>query len=92
MISLRSGRQFVADRNDEVQIMTTQSDQPETRYIPIPKWNDYHDWPPPGGLRHLRFHAETNGFHSAFKQVGRRVLVDEVEFFRCLERRNQGAA
>lgn len=57
----------------------------ETRLIPVPRWNDYHDWPPPGGLRHLIFHAQTNGFASAFKRVGRRVLVDEAEFFRCVD-------
>ena len=61
------------------------------RYIPIPQWNDHHDWPPPGGLRHLRFHCEHNGFATAFKKVGRRVLVDETEFFRCVERNNTDA-
>jgi hypothetical protein len=62
-----------------------------TRLIPVPRWNDHHDWPPPGGLRHLIFHAEQNGFASAFKRVGRRVLVDEEEFFRCVERQNRAA-
>ena len=61
----------------------------QTRYIPVPRWNDHHDWPPPGGLRHLIFHASTNGFSTAFKRVGRRVLVDEAEFFRCVERANR---
>jgi hypothetical protein len=60
----------------------------QTRLIPVPRWNDYHDWPPPGGLRHLIFHAPTNGFASAFKRVGRRVLVDEAEFFRCVDANN----
>lgn len=64
--------------------MTTASDNP-TRLIPITKWGEHHDWPPEGGLRHLRFHSETNGFKSAFKKVGARVLVDETEFFRCVE-------
>jgi hypothetical protein len=59
-----------------------------TRLIPVPKWNECHGWPPQGGLRHLIFHAESNGFKSAFKRVGRRVLVDEAEFFRCVERNN----
>ena len=59
--------------------------------IPVPKWNDHHPWPPPGGMRHLIFNAETNGFASAFKRVGRRVLVDEVEFFRCVEQQNAPA-
>ena len=62
----------------------------KTRLIPVPKWNDYHPWPPIGGLRHLIFYAETNGFKSAFKRVNRNVLVDEAEFFRCVERQNAG--
>ncbi len=39
------------------------------RFLPINDWAKYFDWPPPGGLRHLRFHAETNGFAPAFKKV-----------------------
>jgi hypothetical protein len=72
-------------------MMSTPSDN-KTRFIPIPRWNDYHDWPPPGGMRHLRFHCATNGFGTAFKKVGARVLVDEAEFFRCVERSNGQAA
>ncbi|QBQ55444.1 hypothetical protein E3U44_13715 [Nitrosococcus wardiae] len=60
--------------------------------IPVTKWNDHHPWPPIGGLRHLIFFSETNDFKSAFKRVGRRVLVDEAEFFRCVEARNNEVA
>ncbi|PPC90453.1 MAG: hypothetical protein CTY34_07675 [Methylobacter sp.] len=63
-----------------------------SRLIPVPKWNTYHSWPPHGGLRHLIFNAETNGFSKAFKRVGRRVLVDEREFFRIVDEQNQGGA
>lgn len=51
------------------------------RMIPVTQWNEYHPWPPAGGMRHLVFNAETNGFAHAFVRVGRRVLVDEAEFF-----------
>ncbi len=44
---------------------------------------------PEGSMRHLIFNAETNGFKSAFKRCGRRVLVDEAEFFRCLDAVNR---
>jgi hypothetical protein len=71
--------------------ISTQQKQPSTRLIPPPKWNNYHDWPPIGGLRHLIFHAETNGFKTAFKRVGRNILVDEIEFFACVERVQGGA-
>jgi hypothetical protein len=63
-----------------------------TRYIPVPKWKDHHCWPPIGGLRHLVFHKDTNGFATAFKKSGRIILIDEAEFFACIERNNQKGA
>lgn len=74
--------------------MTVQASQPTktaTRLIPVPEWNQHHSWPPKGGLRHMIFHKETNGFKTAFKKVGRRVLIDESEFFACVNRQNGGA-
>jgi hypothetical protein len=74
--------------------MTAQSPQAAnstTRLIPVPEWNQYHAWPPEGGLRHMIFYKETNGFATAFKKVGRRVLIDETEFFACIKRKNGGA-
>jgi len=58
--------------------------QPNTRLIPIKKWNEYHDWPPNGGLRHLAFYRKTNGFQKAFKKIGRAMVVDERAFFECV--------
>lgn len=65
--------------------MSTQND---TRLIPLTEWNKYHSWPPQGGLRHLVFHAEGNGFKDAFVRVGRRVLIDEAKFFECIKHQN----
>ncbi len=62
-----------------------QPNQPTTRLIPIPEWNKHHSWPPQGGLRHLVFNENTNGFKKAFKRVGRRVLIDERVFFECVD-------
>ncbi|MBL6987490.1 MAG: hypothetical protein ISR72_10740 [Methylobacter sp.] len=67
-----------------------QQNQPSNRLIPVPEWNQHHSWPPQGGLRHLIFNAQINGFAKAFKRVGRRVLVDEREFFAIVEAQNQG--
>lgn len=64
----------------------------ERRLIPVTKWNDFHAWPPQGGLRHIRFYSETNGFARAFKKVGSRVLVDERAFFECVEEQNGGVS
>lgn len=47
-----------------------------------------HPWSSEGGLRWLRFHCETNGYGSAFVNIGSRVYIDEAEFFRCVEREN----
>lgn len=49
--------------------------------IPVTKWNDYHPWPPEGGLRHLIFHEHENGFSDCVVRIGRRVLIDEERFF-----------
>lgn len=63
------------------------------RLIPVTQWNEFHPWPPIGGLRHLIFHAQTNGFRDAFKRVGTgrrcRVLVDEPVFFECVDRQQK---
>jgi hypothetical protein len=72
--------------------MTAQTIQPSSRLIPISQWNEFHTWPPQGGLRRLVFHENTNGFKTAFVRVGRRVLVNEAEFFACIERKNNKAA
>lgn len=60
----------------------------KTRYIPVTKWNEYHPWPPIGGLRNLIFHKDKNGFDKAVKKVGKRVLIDEAEFFEWVEKNN----
>jgi hypothetical protein len=73
------------DTTDELQQKHSSS-----RLIPVTEWNQYHSWPPQGGLRHLIFNGKTNGFSKAFKRVGRRVLIDEVAFFECVEAQNGG--
>lgn len=61
--------------------MTEIKEQIPTRYITVPDWNKYHNWPPVGGLRNLIFNKEKNGFAKVVKKVGKRVLIDEVAFF-----------
>ena len=57
-----------------------------TRLIPVTDWNQHHAWPPIGGLRHLVFYADTNGFDQVVRRVGRRVLIDEAAFFRWVNK------
>lgn len=64
------------------------SAQPKTRLIPVNKWNEYHQWPPVGGLRHLIFYGKTNGFDKVTRRCGRRVLIDEAAFFQWMEEQN----
>ena len=61
----------------------------KTRLIPAVDWDQHHAWPPIGGLRHLIFNSESNGFGSVVRRVGRRVLIDEAAFFVWVDR--QGA-
>jgi hypothetical protein len=61
--------------------MTTEVSSKTTRLIPIGKWNEFHAWPPQGGLRHLVFYANTNGFDKVIRRVGRRILIDENSYF-----------
>lgn len=53
--------------------------------IPVNRWNEHHEWPPLGGLRHLIFHAKKNGFDSVVRMVGRRVLIDEDAFYEWVD-------
>lgn len=60
-------------------------DKQQSRLIPAHRWNDFHPWPPKGGLKYLIFHEKTNGFDKVVKRCGRRVLIDEAKFFQWIE-------
>jgi len=62
------------------------------RLIPLTKWPEYHAWPPIGGLRHLVFNAERNGFATVIRRCGGRVLIDEDAFFAWVAEQNGGVA
>lgn len=59
------------------------------KIIPLTEWNKHHSFPPQGGLRHLVFHASTNGFDKCIRRIGRRVLIDEAAFFEWVDTQNQ---
>ena len=54
----------------------------ESRLIPVSRWNEFHPWPPIGGLRYMIFNADRNGFNTVVRRCGRRVLIDERAFFK----------
>jgi len=59
------------------------------RYLTCAQWCREHSWPPMGGLRHLIFNAEKNGFKKVIVRVGRRVLLSEKKFLEFIEEKNQ---
>lgn len=62
----------------------------QRRFIPLTEWPKHHSWPPIGGLRHLVFYADENGFNKVIRRAGRRVLIDEQAFFQWLDEQNGG--
>jgi hypothetical protein len=60
----------------------------DRRLIPVTKWDEYHSWPPIGGLRYLIFNGELNGFSYCVRRVGRKVLIDESRFFEWIDKQN----
>jgi len=62
----------------------------QTKYLTIHEWCKTHSWPPEGGLRHLIFHAATNGFNKVIRRCGRRILINEQEFIRWIEANHNG--
>lgn len=69
-------------------MINTQKNQAQGRIIPLADWPKFHPWPPLGGLRHLAFHAKTNGFDKVLHKVGSRVLIDEDAFFQWVTQNN----
>ncbi len=47
---------------------------------------------PEGGLRYNIFHADRNDFQRCLRRIGRKVLIDEQEFFGWVDAQNRKAA
>lgn len=41
-----------------------------------------------GGLRHLIFHADQNGFNKCIRRVGRKILIHVPSFFEWIDESN----
>lgn len=61
------------------------------RYLTCAQWCEEYDWPPIGGLRHLIFHANSNGFDKVVRRIGRRVLLSEADFLKYIEEHSNNA-
>lgn len=70
-------------KSDRVQNIDEVAAEPrQTRLIPVSKWNEFHEWPPVGGMRHLIFFRNENGFAKVLKRPNRTWLIDEKAFFK----------
>ena len=58
------------------------------RLIPVSKFHQYYPDPSPGALRWMIF-TNKNGFNCCVVRRGRRVLIDEVKYFKWLEGQNE---
>ncbi len=57
--------------------------------LKVRQFSEKHPAFPEGAMRWMIFNATSNGFAAAFVRVGRKVLVDEAEFFRCIDIANE---
>ena len=68
------------DRNPRQTKGVVEVSQEISKLYTIKEWP--HSWPTEGGLRWLVYNRDFNGFHQVVKRVGRRILLDEGEFFK----------
>ena len=72
-----------SDKQDSKKSNEGMTEEPrQTRFIPVSKWNEFHEWPPVGGMRHLIFFRNENGFAKVLKRPNRTWLIDEKAFFK----------
>ena len=64
-----------------------EQDTPSGRLIPLIDFNKYYPDPTPSALRWLAF-KNIDGFQSCIVRRGRRVLIDEVAYFRWVRERH----
>lgn len=57
-------------------------------YLTCKQFIEKYSWPPLGGLRHLIFYGDSNGFNKVIRRIGRRVLISEDEFVKWVEKNN----
>ena len=58
------------------------------RLILVPRFNNYHPDPTPGALRWMIF-MNKNNFNRCIVRRGKRILIDEVEYFKWFDENNR---
>lgn len=61
-----------------------------TQYLTVKQTAQKYPAFPEGGLRHIIFHSESNGFDSVITRVGRKVLISETAFIDWIENQKGG--
>ncbi len=64
---------------------TVATERVQTQFLTIRQFSERHPWPSEGGLRHLIFNAEENGFVNCIRRVGRRVLLSESDVLNWID-------
>ena len=52
-----------------------------TRLIPLSQWNKFHVWPTTASLRRMLRKGKETGFDKVIIRVGKRIIIDEQQFF-----------
>ena len=78
----------LAKENEEISL----NHKLPTRLLTINQFIENHPFNTHGGLRYLIFNAKSNGMEKAkvIKRIGRKLLIDENNFFAWLEEINGG--
>lgn len=54
------------------------------RFLTVKQFSEKYAWPM-GGLRHLIFYENENGFHAVVRRIGRKILLNEEAFLLWVE-------
>lgn len=60
-----------------------------TQFLTVRQLSEKYPAFPQGGVRHLIFHENTNGFNSVTVRIGRKVLLDEDAFLVWIGNQNK---
>ena len=58
------------------------------QYLTVKQLSQKYPAFPEGGIRHLIFHADKNGFHAVITRIGRKVLIIESKFENWVQSQN----
>ncbi len=68
--------------------MSDQNTSEVRSLLTIKQFTQHHPAFNEGGVRHLIFHADTNGFSQCIRRIGRKVLLDEAKVFHWIDEQN----